>query len=60
MVKMNVNQEMFFHSITGLAFGQYFLVIEQFDEFKKLLIQTDFMAVNLSRPDYSGKPTIRN
>lgn len=60
MVKMNVNQEMFFHSITGLAFGQYFLVVEQFDEFKKLLIQTDFMAVNLSRPNYGGKPIIYN
>ena len=58
LAKYKVNEEMFFHSISGLAYGKYEFVLKQFDNKGKIILETDKIGFSLSRPNYSGRHTV--
>jgi hypothetical protein len=58
LAKYKVNEEMFFHSISGLAYGKYEFVLKQFDNKGNIILETDKIGFSLSRPNYSGRHTV--
>ena len=58
LAKYKVEEEMFFHSINGLAYGRYEFILKQFDNKGNILLETDKISFSLSRPDYGGTPTV--
>lgn len=59
MGTFKVDTDMFYKSITSLAYGKYFYKVEQLDEENKLIVETDFIAFSISAP-YYGKPLVCN
>lgn len=59
LAKYKVNEEMFFHPISGLAFGKYEFILKQYDDKGNVILETDKISFSLSMPNFSGKPTIR-
>lgn len=57
LAKYKVDEETFFKSISGLAYGKYQFVMKQYAN-NNLVLETDKMSFFLSMPDYGGKPTI--
>ena len=43
IMKATVEKEMFFKSITGLAFGKYAYILKQFDKDNNLLVETNYI-----------------
>ena len=58
LAKYKVDEETFFKSISGLAYGKYEFILKQFDDKGNIILETDKMSFSLSRPNYGGKPTI--
>lgn len=58
LAKYKVNEEEFFKSINGLAFGKYEIVLKQFDKNGAVLLETDKIPFSIYAPDYGGKPTV--
>lgn len=58
LAKYKVDEETFFKSIGGLAYGKYEFVLKQFDDKENIILETDKISFSLTRPNYSGKPTI--
>ena len=58
LAKYKVDEETFFKSINGLAYGKYEFILKQFDDKGNNLLETDKLSFSLSRPNYGGKPTI--
>lgn len=58
LAKYKVNEEEFFKSINGLAFGKYEIVLKQFDKNGEMLIETDRKPFSINVPNYGGKPTV--
>lgn len=58
LAKYKVNEEMFFHSISGLAFGKYEFILKQFDDKGNVILETDKRSFSLSMPNFSGRHTI--
>ena len=58
LAKYKVNEEMFFHSISGLAFGKYEFILKQYDDKGNIILETDKRSFSLSVPNYSGRHTI--
>lgn len=56
--KYKVNEEEFFKSISGLAFGKYEIVLKQFDKNGEILLEADKISFSINAPNYGGKPTI--
>lgn len=58
LAKYKVDEETFFKSISGLAYGKYEFILKQFDDKGNNLLETDKISFSLSKPNYGGKPTI--
>ena len=58
MAKYKTPEDVYFHSISGLAYGTYAIVLVEYDSNDKELYKSDFVKVALYEPYYSGKPTI--
>ena len=58
LAKYKVDEETFFKSIGGLAYGKYEFILKQFDNKGNIILETDKISFSLSRPNYGGKPTI--
>lgn len=59
MAKYKVDPDVFFKSISGLAYGSYSYEVIQYDKDEKELMRTKKITFYLSRPDYGGKPTVK-
>lgn len=59
MAKYKVDPEVFYKSISGLAYGDYYYEIIQYDKGERELMRTDKIRFTISRPNYGGKPTVR-
>ena len=55
MAKYKTPEDVYFHSITGLAYGKYAIILVQYDNSNKEIFKSDYVLVSLNRPDYSGK-----
>lgn len=58
LAKYKVDEETFFKSISGLAYGKYEFILKQFDDKENIILETDKISFSLSRPNYGEKPTI--
>ncbi len=58
LAKYKVDEETFFKSINGLAYGKYEFILKQFDDKGNILLETDKMQFSLSRPNYGGRFTV--
>ena len=56
--KFNVEEGLFFKSITGLAYGSYEIKVIQYDKNGKELFASDPYPFKLSTPNYGGKHTV--
>ena len=56
--KFNVEEGLFFKSITGLAYGSYEIKVIQYDKNGKELFASDPYPFKLSAPNYGGKHTV--
>ena len=59
MAKYKIDPEVFFKSISGLAYGEYSYEVIQYDKDGKELMRTDKIMFSISRPNYGGKPVVR-
>lgn len=59
MAKYKIDPEVFFKSISGLAYGEYSYEVIQYDKDGKELMRTDKIRFSISRPNYGGKPVVR-
>lgn len=58
LAKYKVDEETFFKSIGGLAFGTYEFILKQFDKKNNIILETDKISFSISAPNYSGRRTI--
>lgn len=58
LAKYKVDEETFFKSINGLAYGKYEFILKQFDKDNNVILETDKISFSLVKPNYGGKPTI--
>ena len=58
MAKYKTTEDVYFHSITGLAYGTYAIILVQYESNDKEIYKSDFIQVILKKPNYSGKPTV--
>jgi len=58
MAKYKTPEDVYFHSITGLAYGKYAIILVQYDNSNKEIFKSDYVLVSLNRPNYSGKPVV--
>ncbi len=61
LAKYNVDKEVFFKSIGGLAYGKYEYIVKQYDKADKLLLETQKIAFSISGGEpafYGGVPQI--
>ena len=58
LAKYKVDEETFFKSIGGLAFGKYEFVLKQLDKDNNIILETQKIAFSISAPNYGGKPTV--
>ena len=54
MAKYKTPEDVYFHSITGLAYGKYAIILVQYDNLNKEIFKSKYILVNLYRPNYSG------
>lgn len=54
MAKYKTPEDVYFHSITGLAYGKYAITLVQYDNLNKEIFKSNYILVNLYRPNYSG------
>lgn len=58
LAKYKVDEETFFKSIGGLAFGTYEFILKQFDKKNNIILETDKISFSISAPNYSDRRTI--
>ena len=58
LAKYKVDEETFFKSINGLAYGKYEFILKQFDDKGNVILETDKMNFSLSSPNYGGRHTV--
>ena len=49
IMKTTIENEIFFKSITGLAYGRYAYIVKQFDKANSILIETDYTEFYIQR-----------
>ncbi|MBR3890619.1 MAG: hypothetical protein IKJ30_00930 [Bacilli bacterium] len=57
MAKYKTSKDVYFCSITGLAYGYYEIILIQYDKAGKELYRSDYLSAVLTKP--SSKPTVR-
>ena len=58
LAKYKVDEETFFKSINGLAFGKYEFVLKQLDKDNNIILETQKIPFSINAPNYGGKPTV--
>lgn len=57
--KYKVDEEVFFKSITGLAYGKYAYKVRQYTKKNDIIFETNYIEFNLSAPYYGdGRNTV--
>ncbi|MFA5037286.1 MAG: hypothetical protein WC479_08935 [Candidatus Izemoplasmatales bacterium] len=59
IMKNEMDADVMFKSVQGLAYGLYYFKLSQYDAKDNLIVATDLISFGLSAPNYGGKPTIR-
>ena len=54
LAKYKVDEETFFKSINGLAFGKYEFVLKQLDKDSNMLLETNKISFSINKPDYGS------
>ena len=52
LAKYKVDEETFFKSISGLAYGKYEFILKQFDDKGNIILETDKIAFSINAPHY--------
>lgn len=52
MAKYKTPEDVYFHSITGIAYGEYAIILVQYDNSNKEIFKSDYIFFSLSRPNY--------
>ena len=52
LAKYKVDEETFFKSISGLAYGKYSFVLKQFDKNNNVLLETNYIEFRINEPVY--------
>lgn len=52
LAKYKVDEETFFKSISGLAYGKYSFILKQYDKNNNLLLETDYIGFSIDEPVY--------
>ena len=52
LAKYKVDEETFFKSISGLAYGKYSFILKQYDTNNNLLLETDYIEFSINEPVY--------
>lgn len=58
LAKYKVDEDVFFKSINGLAFGKYEFILKQYDDKKNVVLESDKISFSLVMPRFSDKPVI--
>ena len=58
LAKYKVDEETFFKSISGLAYGKYEFILKQFDDKGNIILETDKISFSISPPNYGGRRNI--
>jgi len=58
IMKNEMDADMMFKSVQGLAYGKYYFKLSQYDTKGNLVVTTDLISFTLSAPNYGGKPTV--
>ena len=58
IAKYKVEEDLFFKSINGLAFGKYEFILKQYDDKENVVLESDKISFSLQMPHFGGKPTI--
>ena len=58
IMKNEMDANMMFKSVQGLAYGKYYFKLSQFDGNGNLIVATDLIQFTLSAPNYSGRHTV--
>ena len=58
LAKYKVDEEAFFKSISGLAYGKYEFILKQFDDKGNIILETDKISFSISSPNYGGRRAI--
>lgn len=54
LAKYKVDEETFFKSINGLAYGKYEFILKQFDDKGNIILESDKISFSISRPTHTG------
>ena len=54
LAKYKVEEDVFFKSINGLAYGKYEFILKQFDDKGNIILETDKISFSISRPIHTG------
>lgn len=55
MAKYKTPEDVYFHSITGLAYGKYAVILIEYDANNNAIYKSDYIEVSLNAPNYSGR-----
>jgi hypothetical protein len=58
LAKYKVDEETFFKSISGLAYGKYEFILKQFDDKGNIILETDKIAFSINAPHYGVTPRV--
>lgn len=58
LAKYDVDEDCFFKSISGLAYGKYEFILKQYDVNGGVILETDKIIFSIIMPNYSGKHTV--
>lgn len=54
LAKYKVEEDVFFKSINGLAYGEYEFILKQFDDKGNIILESDKISFSISRPTHEG------
>lgn len=58
IMKTDMDTDILFKSIQGLAYGFYYYKISQLNEKGEVIVESDLLGFNLSQSNFRGKPTV--
>lgn len=58
IMKSDMNTDVLFKSIQGLAYGLYYYRVSQLNDKDEVVVESDLLSFKLSAPNYSGRHTV--
>ena len=58
IMKSDMNTDVLFKSIQGLAYGLYYYKVSQLNDKDEVVVESDLLDFKLSAPNYSGRHTV--